>query len=89
MNSIYVPTPEDVKALKDAEQNIIEDKIDDHQFPPEGEPYEEPDDGGLDLDFEAPRELDFEYPDAPLVAQPPTPQHPSKQAPACYITNTL
>ena len=55
----YVPTPEDVKALKDAEQNIIEDKIDDHQLPPEVEPYEEPDDGGLDLDFEAPGELDF------------------------------
>ena len=83
----YVPTPEDVKALNDAEQNIIEDKIDDHQLPPEVEPYEEPDDGGLDLDFEAPGELDFEYPRC-SSSRTATNTTTAQQTSTCYITNT-
>ena len=59
----FVPTPEDVKALHDAEQNLRQDQWVDHQLPAEVQPPELP----------QPDDLEFQFPEAPIVVQPEVP----------------
>ena len=55
----FVPTPEDVKAL-----HLRQDQWVDHQLPPEVEQPELP----------QPDDLDFQFPEAPIVVQPDIPR---------------
>ena len=59
----FVPTPEDVKALHDAEQNLRQDQWVDHQLPAEVQPPELP----------QPDDVEFQFPEAPIVVQPEVP----------------
>eukprot|EP00435_Cladocopium_sp_Y103_P064558 s670_g26.t1 len=59
----FVPTQDDVKALRDAEQNLRQDQWVDQELPAEIQPPELP----------APEDLDFQFPEAPIVIQPDVP----------------